>query len=182
MEPPENEIAAGTAITTVIARTDDDVVVALQRVEVYSAGVAFTVSIRKRTYAGPLFEKVHGFGPMGGDLAEKLALAVRFADGRQGSTDDYHGMAHVHPWNRVDDANPALVATGSGGTGHRFEVGYWLTPLPPDGPVTLTLTWPAAGIAETHVELDGAALRRAAERVVAPWSPKTDPQPFLRQP
>ena len=38
----------------------------------------------------------------------------------------------------------------------------WVHPLPPDGPVTFVVSWLEQGVAETAVELDGAAIREAA--------------------
>ena len=35
-------------------------------------------------------------------------------------------------------------------------------PLPPEGPVTFVASWLRHGVAETRVELDGAAIREAA--------------------
>ncbi len=45
----------------------------------------------------------------------------------------------------------------------------WAHPLPPDGPVTLVVSWPAQGIEEARAELDGAAIRAAAQRAVTLW-------------
>ena len=38
--------------------------------------------------------------------------------------------------------------------------------MPPEGPVTVVASWLRHGVAETRAELDGAAIREAAERAV----------------
>ncbi|TCJ36428.1 hypothetical protein E0504_23650 [Parafrankia sp. BMG5.11] len=50
---------------------------------------------------------------------------------------------------------------------HRLR--YWLWPLPPAGPLTLVVDFPARGLAESRVTVDGSALRAAAERAVTLW-------------
>lgn len=42
----------------------------------------------------------------------------------------------------------------------------WVEPLPPTGPLGLLCEWPAKGIPETRVDLDGRAVRDAASRAV----------------
>ncbi len=50
---------------------------------------------------------------------------------------------------------------------HRLR--YWLWPLPPVGPLTLVVDFPARGLAESSVTVDGSALRAAAGRAVPLW-------------
>jgi hypothetical protein len=47
---------------------------------------------------------------------------------------------------------------------------YWVWPLPPDGPVTITCNWPAGGIPGGVVEVDGSAIRRAGRSSENLWS------------
>jgi hypothetical protein len=54
-----------------------------------------------------------------------------------------------------------------GGGGGRFHQGYWVSPLPPPGPIALVCEWPAAGISLARYELDAQLLVDAAERARA---------------
>ncbi len=55
---------------------------------------------------------------------------------------------------------------GGGGGGRRYDMGYWVWPLPPPGPVTFVCEWPAYGIPENHVVVEGALFLAAAGRAI----------------
>jgi hypothetical protein len=62
------------------------------------------------------------------------------------------------------------------------EQEWWLTPLPPAGPLRLVVRCGLFGLPEASVVLDGAAIRAAAEEVVVlwPWAPprrEAEPEP-----
>jgi len=63
--------------------------------------------------------------------------------------------------------------TGGGGTGggesSTMHDGLWLWPLPPEGPLELVLQWPAFGIGESRVIVDGGQLRALAASVKPLW-------------
>ena len=69
---------------------------------------------------------------------------------------------------------------GSGGDSC-IEQAWWLSPVPPPGPLRLVLRCDDLGIEETTVELDGDAMARAVDDVVElwPWEPprSSDPEP-----
>ncbi len=80
-----------------------------------------------------------------------------------------------------------LHSRGGGGGETSIDQKWWLSPLPPEGPLRVVVRCPELGIGETSVELDGTAIRRAAEQVVElwPWSrqelapPEPPPPPDL---
>jgi hypothetical protein len=43
---------------------------------------------------------------------------------------------------------------------------YWVWPLPPPGPLTFVVEWPAHGIAESRAELDTQPILDAAARAI----------------
>jgi hypothetical protein len=47
--------------------------------------------------------------------------------------------------------------------------GYWLWPLPPQGPLRISCEWPFVGIALATVEIDGASLLAAAKQSEDLW-------------
>ena len=48
-------------------------------------------------------------------------------------------------------------------------MGFWLWPLPPPGPLTFVVEWPALGIAETRAETDATAVVEAAASAAPLW-------------
>lgn len=59
---------------------------------------------------------------------------------------------------------------GGGGTGG-WRFGVWVFPLPPDGPLEIYVALPTpAATDEMSFEVDGTAVRAAAERAKVIWS------------
>ncbi len=168
-QAPENEIPAALPTTVVLARTDD-AAVALFGVQVYTTGLSFTLVVRVRPssplgsgYA--LNELIWDHRPGGG----RFLLGVELSDGRRASS---------RPAPRRDGDLVFHPASGSGGEAS-VEQTWWLSPLPPDGPLHFVVRCPDLGLGETKTELDGSAVRRAAEDVVTlwPWEPPPEHRP-----
>lgn len=60
---------------------------------------------------------------------------------------------------------------GGGGGGSTYSGGdqLWLWPAPPAGPIELVVQWPALGVEETRVVLDGTAMRELTDRAKPYW-------------
>lgn len=88
-----------------------------------------------------------------------VRIGVQFADGRKAT----NITGHSHPVQ-----GPVMWALGGGGRGgqgeSRFHQGYWVSPLPPSGPVTVACQWPASGIPLLRHELDGQLILDGADR------------------
>ncbi len=70
-----------------------------------------------------------------------------------------------HPLKVADsEATHGLEDHGGGGTVWETQSEYWAWPLRDGGDVQLVVEWPAYGIPETAVTLDGAAIAAAARR------------------
>lgn len=91
-----------------------------------------------------------------------LRVGMRFADGRAATNIGGHDRPV---------GGPVMNCLGGGGwggeRGSRFHQGYWISPLPPPGPVELVCEWPAAGIPVAHREIDAQLILDAAERARA---------------
>ena len=75
-----------------------------------------------------------------------------------------------------------MLQNGGGGSDRSWDGNLWVHPLPPEGPVTFVVSWLEQGVAETGVELDGAAIREAARRAVILWpdDPEFEPHGAMR--
>jgi hypothetical protein len=138
-----------------LARTDQ-VAVAVTGLAAYRAGFEFTVSMRYREPHPPA-----NIGP-----ADDLHLGIRFNDGRK-----------VANFGRGPETVPVgseptglvLRSTGMGGGLHVRSWGYWLWPLPPFGALTFVCEWPAFGIPETSVNIDGQLILEQAKHSIHLW-------------
>jgi len=164
MSRPDNEIPVALPLNVLLARTDD-AAIALLGLQVYSSGVSFTLTIRARVWSHDDGRGLHEMVFAHGRGASALLLGVEFADGRRGS--------NLHRFGAPDGSD--IVFHPGGGNGHDRTVDqeWWLSPLPPEGPVRLVLSCAPLGIEETTTEVDGVAISRAALEVVTlwPWEP-----------
>ena len=163
MSAPENEIPVALPQNLLLARTED-AAVALVGLQVYTTGVSFTLVIRLRPgsqlVAGrSLNGLVWEHGPGSG----RLMMGLELSDGRRVST------------LRLPGGAEGVVFASGGGSGGEASVeqSWWLSPLPPEGPLRFVVRCAELGIEEASAVLDGTAIRRAAEDVVTlwPWAP-----------
>ncbi|MGY1735831.1 hypothetical protein [Geodermatophilus sp. SYSU D00684] len=161
MGAPQNELPVALPQNVLLARTDD-AVVALVGMQVHSTGLAFDLAVRVRpgTLSGT---ELHEVLWQPGPGAPPLLLGLELADG-----------------TRVDNTGEAewggdVVFTQGSGSGSEYSVdhSWWLSPLPPAGPLTVVVWCPELGLPETSTVIDGTAIRAAAEGVVElwPWEP-----------
>ncbi|WP_433382864.1 hypothetical protein ACQPZX_19780 [Actinoplanes sp. CA-142083] len=180
MSPPENEFPAGVGFTALLGRTDD-VAVGITQVEAFSTGFRFTMSVRVRqsrpdVAGGRLHMMVSGRGHPAIEvpLEDRLLLGLQYANGERTSTLER------------DPTSLLLMPHGGGGSDRSHDQTYWVSPLPPDGPVTFVVSWPSFGIPESRAEADGAAIRAAGARSqwLWEWEPEaeTEPPPPPRRP
>jgi hypothetical protein len=71
----------------------------------------------------------------------------------------------------------------SGGGSRGWSSGYWIFPLPPEGPITIAFAWPRWGLQEQSRKLDAAPILEAAAQVEQlwednrPYGPEAPPPP-----
>jgi hypothetical protein len=95
-------------------------------------------------------------------LPQLLRVGVQFADGRIATSIGGHDRPVGGP---IMDA---LRGGGHGGGGEsRFHQGYWISPLPPPGPVAVVCEWPILGIPVVRQEIDARLIRDAAGKARA---------------
>jgi hypothetical protein len=159
MNRPENEVPTALPLNRLLGRTPD-VAVALVGLQAYTTGVAFQLVARLR---GPAdFDGANRLGDIFWDHRSggpRFLFGVQFADGRRASNlsrGRVGGDLVFHP------------GAGSGGMAS-VDQDWWLSPLPPEGPVLVVARCPEIGVEETVLELDGTAIRRAGEAATVLW-------------
>jgi hypothetical protein len=93
---------------------------------------------------------------------ELLRVGVEFADGRKATNVSGHDSPMEGPvmWSLTGSAR------GGGGESY-FRQGYWISPLPPPGPVIFACEWPAVGVPLVRYEVDAQVILDAADRARA---------------
>ena len=164
VHPPEDEVGVGVpGVQLVLASTETSAVV-LTYCVAYSNGFQLGVGIRHKTeperprFANPM-SRPHEPPEM------SLVVGVRFADGRES-----RWRAISFGEEPPDPTGPFISPTSGGGGGRRWDQHYWVVPLPPDGPVTITCHWPEGGVPDGLGDLDGSAIRRAGESSRRLWT------------
>ncbi|BDO42105.1 hypothetical protein [Cellulomonas sp. NTE-D12] len=176
---PENEIGSAVPVSVVLVRTDD-VAVAITSVTAFTTGVALTVAVRMRVppagldRPGDLYRLVSLYPQPDVPLDRRLLFGVEYADGRAATnlSDDFGS-----PAPSADE--PMLAPTGGGGDEFSVDHAYFLSPVPPDGPLAFVCSWPVCGIPETrhvveHLELTTASARST---ILWPRQPAIDAPP-----
>lgn len=166
--PPENELGVPVPLRLVLARTEA-VAVAIIGAVAYSTG--FTVRLVISTHpslARKPGERPFFMRPVGGGEGQ-LRFGVAFPDGRKATNEG--------PRRPPGDEPPAITLTQQGGSGGglTWDGSWWIYPIPPAGPLTFALEWPARDVPEQTHEIDGSPVAEAAQRAEQLWE---DARPF----
>jgi hypothetical protein len=164
--PPDNWLPGMVATAFLIAQSENDAVT-LTRIAVYPTGFSCELaSLQRRSEQSDPPPGVLIRHPRG-----EVLLGIRYADGSEGNL-----------------AAPGLVVAGSGvlvfpsgGSGDEFSFRQtvWVTPLPPEGPVTFFAAVPGRAVEESSVTIDSHELLQARERAVRLWPDEPeDEAPF----
>jgi hypothetical protein len=172
---PDAVIPGSVPAELMLIRTEQ-MAVAVGSVRAYPNGFGFTLHVRTRgeddTEPG-WHDPLDRHGQRGQASEDVLRFGLMFADGRRTAT-----TARCSQPGDETEAERLILREGSGGgNARRWDGEFWVHPLPPHGPVTFVASWPMHGVAETRAEMDGAAIREAAQRAVILWpeEPETVP-------
>lgn len=165
-----NVVPGMAPVAAILARTGQTVV-AVTGIRAYPAGFGFTLHLRLRDIRrrhGREFWPFHELGPHRGPPwpDEVLRLTVQFADGRSVSSLDAPAGEAPDPDRPMISSGPG---TGGGVDGWSFDMEYRVRPLPPPGPLAFICAWPGRGIPTSRIEVDGGAIRAAADTAVTLW-------------
>jgi hypothetical protein len=170
---PESELGVAVPVRKVLV-FKPEVVVALVDCVAYTTGFKFSIAMRTK---GDVSPTAMGFpGPyMQRRPEEPYRFGVRFADGRgtkssRGSEERIDYYKAIQEGREPDmPAGPVIGPTGSGGGGKRWDFRFWVWPLPPEGPVTISCEWPELWSGEVTADVDGTAIRRAGVSSTSLW-------------
>ena len=163
---PENELGVSLPIRVPLARTDR-LAVLVDQVVAYSIGFTFRLSVRSHPDHPVSEHGLHGLFPHPDGDMRKLLVGVEFADGRKATN-----LAFPQLEQPVE--GPVLIGGGGGGGGGRFDFGFWVWPLPPDGPLTFVCRWSAEGVEQTRAEIDAGSIGAAALLSELLWPERGD--------
>jgi hypothetical protein len=139
----------------------------------YSTGFRFSLAMRSKHDID-----AHAMGLPGPPFTdEQFGFGVRFSDGREGKSSLHRPPSDLMAYFQAIQegrepevpTGPVVSPRGGGGGGKRWEFTWWVWPLPPDGPVTITFEWPARNITAASAEVDGTAIRQAGETSTKLW-------------
>jgi hypothetical protein len=164
-DEPDDSLGREVPRQFVIARSPA-AIVAVRRITAYHNGFAFEVSVRllpghELTDHSDFFgmrARRRGHDGLPGEL---FRFGLEFADG---STVTSLEVAAINEPKRPK--GPILAGGGGGGGDRRFDMRYWVWPLPPPDSMTFVCEWPAQGLPLTRCEIDTEPIRTAAEAPV----------------
>jgi hypothetical protein len=159
--PPEDEIGVGVGARMVIA-SQPRLVIALTDCVAYSTGFAVGIAVRSRDDIRP--QQMGFLMEHATDGGAAIQIGMRFSDGREART------TGLSPGQESQDpTGPIISPLGGGGGGRSWSFSYFVCPLPPEGPITLTCKWPARGLQTAAKELNGTAIRVAGLKSRSVW-------------
>lgn len=172
-EPSADELPVLFAVSEVIAR-GENVVIALTGVRVFSDGIELLIErhLRRGSIDEGDWRQVHGMFAehwgRGALAPDRLRWGLVLGDGTRLFAEDRFGA----PFDADPDRHTMRVNGGSGsGDDDRYTMRnpLWVHPLPPEGPLELVVQWPAFGIGESRVVLDGGRIAALAPSVKPLW-------------
>jgi hypothetical protein len=176
---PEAELPGVVPSMLMLAR-NDDIAVAVGELRAYRHGFEFTLTTVLR-----LMES-HADNPwlldwrnLPADVAEVpdefFRVGLAYADGVVITNLDRNFWA----WDERP-TRPYMQPGSGGGGSRRFDMTYWVWPLPPPGPLTFVCQWPARNIPESQAQIDARLILNASSQAIDVWpgQPSTIHQPY----
>jgi hypothetical protein len=164
LRPPDGMVPGIVPVELLLGRTDTHALL-ITDLRAYPTGVDFALTARR--HPGQPHQRrdprrPHRFA------YHDLRLELRFADGRNPSTDSRR-------WPRTFETEepdpPFLYCHGAGGSERGWRSRHWLWGLPPPGPLAFVCQWPPGRIPrlDVEVEIDAGLVLEAAGRAASVW-------------
>jgi hypothetical protein len=164
--PLGDELPAPVGMRLMLARTEQ-VAVAVIGIWAFTAGFEFFVGVgmRDEIPGQSVASFMAGVDDEPLDEDEFCRLGVQFSTGQKAANTELRAA----PGGKSGIAGPIMrVQAGGGGLLSR-EWRYWVSPLPPPGPLAFVCEWPYFGISETRTETDAQPILDAAGQSIVLW-------------
>jgi hypothetical protein len=172
VEPPVDVVPGIVPVELILARTPQRAI-GLSGIRAYPTGFGCTLHLRlwedipgEQSNFGAFNMFGDGVDPAGEFADYYLRFGVGFADGRKATN-----LVQRHNFDEGPAPDPPTlwVVRWEGYDRLAWEVDVWVYGLPPPGPLAFVVEWPARGIPEARVEIDGGLVLEAARRAVPIW-------------
>jgi hypothetical protein len=157
-------LPATLAVNALVSNGEDAVVV-IPSLDVYPNGFRINLVILVNPHRAQDLHQMMRGGPL-----HMPRVGVRFADGRVGGRGVGNGRFDLPKNEEGVPTEPYVGHAGGGGGSGGWRFGFWVFPLPPDGPLEVFVALPPPASVETSTTIDGSAIRAAAEHARIIWS------------
>jgi hypothetical protein len=186
LELPDDEVPCAVPVQVMLAHTDK-LAVFVAELLVYSTGLTFALQLAQHSsfadqrLVDAWLQPPHLVGK------DRPFFGVDYADDRytvhdSWAADDPAVATLAEVAKRRGDRWPVLKPTGGRGRIGRYEVDFYLSPLPPPKELRFVLAWPSQDLAESSAVVDADDIVRAADRVRQLWPRQPEPEPAAPDP
>jgi hypothetical protein len=176
--PPEDSLGVVVPLRLVLARTKN-LAMAIPGATAYRNGFTFELAIRRAAGEDDSLDThraLHWLGE-GSPPPEVLRVGVQFADGQRATNlDNWWDYFAPQDPEQAPPPGPVLLPHSGRGGERVWDQSYWVWPLPPDGPLTFVVEWPAQGVSLTRAGVEAVRLVQAAAQDERLW-PEDPPTP-----
>jgi hypothetical protein len=163
---PDGALPTPVATRLVLARTEE-VAIAVIGLWAFAAGFEFLVSVQLRQ-AVPGSSAASFLSSLDGEPLEDefLRLGIQFSTGHKALNTDLRATRA----GASDAIGPVLQVRVAGAGALSRDWKYWVSPLPPPGPLAFVCEWPAFGIPESRAEIDARLIVDGASESIELWA------------
>jgi len=180
LEPPHNEVPYTVPAQVMLAHTDE-LAVFVSELSVYSTGLTFALRLAQHSSFADQHLLDAWLRPPHLVGKDRPWFGVEYADDRftvhdSWAADDPAVATLAEVAKRRGDRWPVLKPMGGRGRTGRYEVDFFLSPLPPPGDLRFVFAWPSRDLAESSAIVDADEIARAAGRVRQLWPRRPEPE------
>jgi hypothetical protein len=162
---PDGQLPVPMATRLLLARTDQ-AAIAVVGLWAFTAGFEFQVSVQLRA-AVPGTSAASFLSALDGEPLEDefLRLGIQFSTGEKAANTELRATRETGR----EPLGPTMTTRVAGAGALSRDWRYWVSPLPPSGPLAFVCAWPAFGIAESRAELEAEQILAAARDSIDLW-------------
>jgi hypothetical protein len=162
---PSGQVPTPMAIRLMLARTSQ-VAVAVVGVWAFTAGFDLQVTAELKDEVPGESAASFLAGLDDEPLDEEFCrLGIQFSTGEKAANTQLWATGE----GSSDVAGPIMKVRAGGGGLLSRDWRYWVSPLPPPGPLAFVCEWPAFGIPESRTEIDAQPILDAAGQSIVLW-------------